>query len=260
MAAYSIGFLGGGRITRVLLGGWSRIGRLPGRIVVSDSDPQVLSGLQARFSTVETVGDANVIALQQDVVFVALHPPVLAEVLRSLPHTPRDTSLLISLAPKITLARLAQLTGGFDRWVRVIPNAPSIVGSGFNPVAYSPALTGTDRDIVQELFSPLGEIPEVDEDKLEAFAVLTAMGPTYFWPMLYELTALSQKFGLTPAETRCGLQQMLAGAVATMAEANLDAAAVQDLIPVKPLAELDETAVAKCRAKLTAVFERIRPD
>lgn len=255
----SIGFLGGGRITRVLLGGWSRAGQLPDRMVVSDSDPEVLAALRDRFTTIEAVGDASAIAFEQDVVFVALHPPVIPEVLASLPRPPRDTSIVVSLAPKITLRKLTELLRGFDRVARVIPNAPSIVGEGFNPIACSTTLSAVDREVLGHLLHPLGEHPEVAESKLEAYAVLTAMGPTYFWPMLYELVALSESFGLTQAEALDGLRHMLAGTVGTMAHAGLDAAAVQDLIPVKPLAGLDASVLATCRTKLTAVFERIKP-
>lgn len=255
----SIGFLGGGRITRVILGGWNLADQVPSRIVVSDSDPLVLAALQDRFPAVETVGDANEIAFEQDVVFLALHPPAIPEVLASLSQPPRAPRIVLSLAPKITLGRLTEMLGGFDRLARVIPNAPSIVAAGFNPIACSAALSQADRKVIDELLGPLGEHPEVEESKLEAFAILTAMGPTYFWPMLYELTSLSETFGLTRSEALNGLRHVLSGAVATMSDSGLDAVAVQDLIPVKPLAELDAPTLATCRTKLAAVFEKIKP-
>ncbi len=46
-------------------------------------------------------------------------------------------AVVVSLAPVLTLARLSEMLGGFGRLVRVLPNAPSLVGAGFNPVAFA---------------------------------------------------------------------------------------------------------------------------
>ncbi len=78
----------------------------------------------------------------------------------------------------------------------MIPNAPSIINEGYNPVAFHPALAGTDKESLLALFKILGDCPEVDEEKLESYAILTAMGPTYLWFQLYELHSLGRQFGL----------------------------------------------------------------
>ena len=79
------------------------------------------------------------------------------------------------LAPKFTVGKLTELLGGFARVARVIPNAPSVVNFGFNPVAFAPVLGANHKREISELLAPLGECPEVAEEKLEAYAVLTAM-------------------------------------------------------------------------------------
>jgi pyrroline-5-carboxylate reductase len=38
MTNRSVGFIGGGRVARILLGGLKRAGQLPDRVVVSDSN------------------------------------------------------------------------------------------------------------------------------------------------------------------------------------------------------------------------------
>ena len=85
-------------------------------------------------------------------------------------------------------------------------------------------------------------------------------GPgNHFWPLLYELIGLAESFGLSKREAESGLKQMLAGAVATMLESGLDGAAVQDLIPVKPLADLQQTILEAYRMNLKEAFEKIKP-
>src|SRR5512136_2135079 len=49
MSEPSIGIVGGGRVTRILLAGWKRANRRPSRIVVSDIDAKPLAFLQTEF-------------------------------------------------------------------------------------------------------------------------------------------------------------------------------------------------------------------
>jgi len=259
MNTKTIGFVGGGRITRIFLGGWRKAGTMPAKVVISDSDAQARARVKESFGAVAIVCDDNAAAMGQDVVFLALLPPAIPDALDKLQVSIRRTSILVSLAPKLTMVRLSALLGGFERLVRMIPNAPSIVGAGFNPLAFSSSLTPADRGLVKDLLSPLGEVYETEEEKLEAFAVLTGMGPTYFWPLLYELVALGESFGLTSMEATAGVRQMLAGTVATKFDSWLDAKAVQDLIPVKPLADVEQMILEAYRTKLKAVFGKIRP-
>ena len=203
MSGKTVGFIGGGRITRVFLGGWARAGQMPASVVVSDTDSAVLARLKQAHGTVETVAD-NSAAAAQDVVFVALHPPVIPEALGQVKASLKSGAIVVSSAPKLTFAKLTGLLDGFDRLARVIPNAPSIVGAGFNPVAFSSALVDADRDVVRGLFRSLGKCCETAEEKLEAYAVITGMGPTYFWPLLYELIALGESFGLSRSEAESG--------------------------------------------------------
>ncbi|MGQ9576874.1 MAG: pyrroline-5-carboxylate reductase family protein [Thermoguttaceae bacterium] len=259
MAEKTIGFVGGGRIVRVLLGGWARAGNMPRQIVVSDVDEQVLARLKQQYPNLQTVLGDNAPAASQEIVLLALHPPAIPEALPKLRPALRGEAVLVSLAPKLTIARLSALLGGFDRIARMIPNAPSLVGAGLNPIAYAGPLSFDDRNSLQQLLAPLGECPEVPEEKLEAYAVITAMGPTYFWPVLYELIGLAESFGLSRPEAASAVKQMLAGTLATMIQSGLDPQGVHDLIPVRPLADAEPMILEAYRTKLKGVFEKIRP-
>ena len=69
----SVGFVGGGRITAVLLSALARNPDAAARAVVSDSDPKVRRRLVARFPGMAVDAD-NTEPARQDVVFLALHP------------------------------------------------------------------------------------------------------------------------------------------------------------------------------------------
>ena len=70
----TIGFVGGGRIVRIMLAAWAKANAMPVRVVVSDADEQVLSRLKQQFPSIETAGADNLKPAAQDVVIVAVHP------------------------------------------------------------------------------------------------------------------------------------------------------------------------------------------
>ncbi|MDI6718238.1 MAG: NAD(P)-binding domain-containing protein [Methanomicrobiales archaeon] len=241
----SIGFIGGGRVARILLGGWQHAGRMPERVVVSDPSADSLRELQSRFPGIHAIPGANPDAAYQDIVLLAVHPPVAPAILAEIVPVLQPGTIVVSLMPKVSIARIASMLGGFQRIVRMIPNAASVVGRGYNPIAFSPALSGQERSRIVALLAPLGDCPEVPEEHLEAYAVLTAMGPTYLWFQFDALTKLGVAFGLPASAAAEGVLKMAEGAIATMAGSGLTPAGVMDLVPVKPLGE-DEAVIRDC--------------
>jgi pyrroline-5-carboxylate reductase len=258
MAIESVGFVGGGRVARIMLEGWQRAAAMPGKVIVSDPSEATLASLKSRYPAIETCLGDNCAAAGQQVVFLGLHPPVFADSVPELAAVLRPDAIAVSLAPKVTIAKLSGLLGGFERLARLIPNAPSIVGAGFNPVAFGPGLDAGSRQAVLELLAPLGDTPVVDEATLEAYAVTSAMGPTYLWFQLYELRDLARSFGLSDEASALAVQRMVAGALATM-DSELTPAEVMDLVPVRPLADSEPAVLDAYRTRLPAVMDRIRP-
>ena len=258
MTRKTIGFIGGGRITRIFLEGWTRAQKFPASVTVSDPNVEVLAKLKARFPAIATTG-SSADAAAKDIVFLAVHPPVLAEAAGQIKASLRPDAVLVSLAPKFTLAKLSGLLGGFARLARVIPNAPSVIGAGFNPVAFAPALAASDKEKITGLLAPLGDCSEVAEEKLEAYAVLSAMGPTYLWFQLQTLREVAAGFGLSDAEIVPAMKRMACGATRTLLESGLTSAEVMDLIPVKPLADMEAQVTEMYRTRLPAIYQKIKP-
>jgi pyrroline-5-carboxylate reductase len=251
-----VGFIGGGRVARILVGGWLHAGALPGDIVVSEPDDTAFARLAERCPGVRRAPAEE--AAATDVVFAALHPPVLASMMPLLRPCIGARATVVSLAPKIPLSALTAGLGT-TRVVRMIPNAPSIIGRGYNPVAFSHGVDGAVRDDVAPLFAPWGAWPEVQEADLEAYAILTGMGPTYYWYQWQALREAAGQFGLSPGRTDDALRQTLDGALATLLESGLSPAEVMDLIPVRPLQAIEESVTAAYATALPALFAKIRP-
>jgi pyrroline-5-carboxylate reductase len=258
METRSIGFIGGGRVAHIILGGWAKAGKLPDRIVVSDVSVDVLNRLQARFPGIRITPNDNKAPASQEMVFLGLHPPAVAGCLTAIKSCLKPDAILISLVPKLSIARLSENLGGFKSIVRLIPNAPSIIGEGYNPVVFSGAMNETKRAEVRSLLDCLGKCPEVEESKLEAYAIVTAMGPTYLWFQLNELQLIAESFGLSHEEATAGIAGMVAGTGKTLFQSGLPAEQVIDLIPVKPLGEEEVNIKSAYHARLEGLYQKLK--
>ena len=109
MKTKSLGFIGGGRITRILLQGFKQNGLVFSRIVVAETNQSVINALKHKFPEIK-IDDGDLReTMQNDIVFIALHPPMVMEILPKIRALLGMDTLLVSLAPKITLEKMRGL-------------------------------------------------------------------------------------------------------------------------------------------------------
>jgi len=251
----SVGFVGGGRIVRVFLSGWKQANCMPPAVTVSDPSADALAKLKELFPQVQTTTD-NTVSASQEIVFLAVHPPVAKEVLPLLAGSLK-ARLLVSLAPVLTTENLSGLLRGFPRIARTIPNAPSAVAMGFNPVAFGSGTGTEDQERVLALLRPLGDCPIVSETDLEAYALISGRGPTYLWPLLFELIATARTLGLSAGAAVRAVEKTVLGSLALATGGQMSADEAMDLIPVKPMSEA-AVLPAALRASLPGLLAQMR--
>ncbi len=259
MKNQSIGFIGGGRITRIILQALKNAQVSVNRIAVFDPQEAVLTTLKERFSEIEVSADEIGEAACADIVFLAVHPPVLMETLGKINTLLRPEAILISLAPKITIQKMQEALGGHPSIARINPSASSIINEGLNPVCFAQGISESVKQTILDFMKPLGASPEVPEQKIEAYAMISAMGPTYFWPQIQRLKELAIQFGMEEAEAESVITDMLWGTTETLFNSGLSYEEVMDLVPVKPLAEVEPIILGYYNQYLTGLFNKIKP-
>lgn len=257
MKKKSLGFIGGGRITRIFLQAFESKHVNFSSVVVCDTNDDVLKTLKKQFPKIQMTDSCN-LAAQQEIVFIALHPPVIMEALDKIKDCISENTQLISLAPKISIAKIVDKLAN-DNVVRMIPNATSYINKGYNPICFSSKYSAKEKHSLLVLLSLLGKTFEVEESKLEAYAIISAMLPTYFWFQWEETLKIGMQMGLDETESKEAIQETLIAAINLFYNSKLSSEEVMDLIPVKPIAE-HETTIKNCLSgKLIPLFEKIKP-
>lgn len=258
MEKKSIGFIGGGRISRIMLHAFSTKKMEFASITVCDSNIEVLNNLKTEFPSIQITDDSNRCA-NKDVVIVALHPPVILKTLNAVKDVVKQNAIVISLAPKVTIEKL-YATLSTQNIVRMIPNATSYINKGYNPVCFSDSFSASEKLDILQILRVLGYTFETDEQKLESYAIISAMLPTYFWFQWQELEKIGLKIGLDSKETKEAIRETILAATQLFYNPDLAHEEVMDLIPLKPVAE-HEQAIRDCfNDKLISLFEKIKPE
>ncbi|MBA4409458.1 MAG: hypothetical protein C0397_08550 [Odoribacter sp.] len=257
MKTKSLGFIGGGRITGIFLQAFVNKKAIFESISVFDTNQETLQALKLKFPFIQILTSASE-AAKKDVVFLALHPPVIMETLAKIKNDVNEQTIFISLAPKITIIKMAAVLP-INQIIRLIPSATSVINHGYNPASFSSGMSEIQKWYILEMLNLLGHTFETAEEKLEGYALLSAMLPTYFWFQWNELENIGAEFGLSNAECRESIYETLNAALNTMYRSGMRPDEVMNLIPVKPIGENEAQIKGIYQEKLMGLWEKIKP-
>lgn len=145
----TLGFIGGGRLTGIFLGGLRKAGALSQKIMVSDVREEALERIKSSFPGIHAYLKDNSKPFSADYVFLAVPPPLVLQVTREGKENLKETAVVFSPAPGIRISQILEALSGFKRIVRVIPNAPSLICQGFNPLTFSEGFSGEEKNEIK---------------------------------------------------------------------------------------------------------------
>ena len=253
----SVGFIGGGRITKIFLQGFKNADFELESVKVYEPNVETLEKLITVFPQIEKSETAAAAASQQ-IVFLAVHPPVMMETLQNIKDAVTESTIVVSLAPKITLEKMAAVLPT-KKLARMIPNATSFINDGFNPVSFHSEMNENEKKQILKLSKKLGKTFETEEAKLEGYAIVSAMLPTYFWFQWQELEKIALETGLSAEDARKAVKQTLKKAWKLYYKSGLTPTEIIDLIPVKPIGENEPEIKNILNTKLIGLFGKIKP-
>lgn len=223
MMEYNIGFIGGGNMSRSIVGGMVATGYSADRIWVSDPDTAQLDKIQ-KVATVNTTQD-NLVAIENcDCLVLAVKPQVMKEVISPFMSALKQKApLIISIAAGIRCESIAGWLGGYERIIRVMPNTPSLVQKGAAGLFALPGISSEEREFAGEIMSTIGISTWVSEESLmDAVTALSGSGPAYFFLVMEAMIAAGQELGLSESTARTLTIQTALGAASLASQSDAD--------------------------------------
>lgn len=239
MTSTRIAFIGGGNMTRGLLGGLLARGTDPALVTVTAATEATRTAL-ARDLGVRTSADNAAAVSGASVVVLSVKPQVLRDVTRQLaPALRPGAPLVISVAAGIRTAQLRSWIGADTMppipVVRAMPNRPALLGAGATGMYADRSVAPEQRKLAEELLAAAGLAVWVDEeDELDLVTALSGSGPAYFFRLAEVMAEAAAAAGLDAAVARRLAAQTLAGAGRMVAaEQSPDLAAMRAAVTSK---------------------------
>jgi pyrroline-5-carboxylate reductase len=123
-----------------------------------------------------------------------------------------------------------------------MPNAPSLLGCGLNPVAFGQQADGAARKTILELLACLGETIEVRDDQMNWCVGLSGAAMRSLLPALEGMIQAGLEAGLSEADARQVAGMVMQGTAALALKTDLS---IEQIKTLTPMQTVDEAAVAQ---------------
>ncbi|HLH75847.1 MAG TPA: pyrroline-5-carboxylate reductase [Candidatus Binataceae bacterium] len=221
-----LGFIGAGHMATALAQGLvARRVMRPAQMLAADIDARARRRF-SRATGAKTCTDLSEVLAAAPALVLAVKPQSVAAVIERIGALangarPGQDKLVISIAAGIPLATLE---GGLPgaRVIRVMPNAPAMVGEGMAALARGRRAKPADLAFAHQLFVAVGEAVVVkDEALLDAVTALSGSGPAYVYLFIKALTEAACAEGLSAPQALAMALQTVRGAEAQMRQSKL---------------------------------------
>jgi pyrroline-5-carboxylate reductase len=218
-----IAIIGGGSMGEALLAGLLRSDRQVKDMVVSERMPSRAKYLSETYS-VQVTSSVVDAAENATYVIVAVKPSDVESVVREIAEAAANSDtdsveqVFVTVAAGVATSFYESKLPAGAPVIRVMPNAPALVGAGVSALAKGRFATPEQLKEVAALFDCVGSVITVPESQLDAVTAVSGSGPAYFFLLVEALVDAAVAVGLPrPVATDLAVQTM-AGSAAMLLE------------------------------------------
>ncbi|TGE32147.1 pyrroline-5-carboxylate reductase [Desulfosporosinus sp. Sb-LF] len=210
-----IGFIGGGNMAEAIIGGLRKTDKDLQILVTNRSNHERLQHLVDKYDIKAT--QLQEIVDSSRVLVIAVKPKDVREVLKHLKNYNLEDKLIISVAAGITLKLFYKYLPGVAV-IRVMPNTSTAVLHSMTGLVRGENVTQEQVESAERIFSAIGRILWIPEEKMNALIALSGSGPAYFYLFTESLIQAGVQLGLSEEEAEMLARETLVGAGKMLAE------------------------------------------
>lgn len=231
-----IAVIGAGNIGRILLERLSLNGIPDAQLLVCDAD-EVRAGKASRRFGPRACALTDEPLLRSDIFLLTAPPKATLDVLKTLAPNLHQGQIIVSFAAAVSMSRLEAVVPSGVMVARVMPNAPSKVSKGMNPVAFGSNVTSKERRLIESLLQTLGATLEVRDEQMNWCVGLTGAAMRSLLPALEGMTQVGVEAGFIEADARRMAAQVMFGTATLVLETDLSFEEIKALTPMETVNE-----------------------
>ena len=186
-----IGFIGCGKMAGAIIKGINGMGF---NIIASKSSPDNLDETSKKLG-VEITLDNKFLVENSEVIFIAVKPNQVENVLEEVKQLITPDKLVVSIAAGVTIGFIKNIINS-ERIVRVMPNTPVLVGEGMSGICGGKYTDEGDLKYIKSLMESIGKCIIVDESQIDIVTAISGSGPAFFYKVINDIARAGEKLGL----------------------------------------------------------------
>lgn len=225
-----IGFIGLGSMGNAILQGILSSGMIPGtQFYVYDTHTEIGESLQ-QSSSINNLESAKAVVRESDIVFVAVKPNVIVDVLTDIQKELKKNTIIISIAAGVSIKTIANSVGYEQKIVRVMPNTPALVNAAMCSITPNTEITDEELTIVQSLLNCIGKTEIVPEYQIDAVVGASGSSPAFVFMFIEALADGAVKGGLSRKQAYKFAAQTVLGSAKLLLETGKHPGELKDMV------------------------------
>ncbi len=146
-----------------------------------------------KFKIISSYKDLNINDIET--ILIAVKPKDIHDLLNDLKKYIFQDTLILSIAAGIKIKKISSILKK-NPIGRIMPNTPCQIRKGISVITFSKNCKNSHKIITKNIFSSIGEVIELPENKLDIVTAISGSGPAYFAYLIEALTISGSKLGL----------------------------------------------------------------
>ena len=225
-----IGFIGAGNMGSAMMGGIISSGLVEIHdIIASAHTKETAEKIKSELKVETTTNNRRVVEFA-DLIFLAVKPQVMPEVIDEIKDMDFSSKIIVSIAAGQSLDKLKNLFGCNQKFVRVMPNTPALVGEAMSALSPNELVTDEELHNVVTLFETFGKAEVVPEKLQDAVVGVSGSSPAYVYMFIEALADGAVAEGMPRAQAYKFAAQSVLGSAKMVLETGEHPGVLKDAV------------------------------
>ncbi|QGT99692.1 Pyrroline-5-carboxylate reductase [Candidatus Syntrophocurvum alkaliphilum] len=244
-----IGVIGCGKMAYAILKGITSNMDNKYDLYVSDIDKEKINNFVEDFGAISSTNKE--VAEQAEIIFLAVKPTQIQDVIISLNTFFNDNQVIVSVAAGISVSKLEENLTENIPVLRVMPNTPSLLMQGVAAISPGTYVDDYHIDMVRGIFDNLGFCISIDEKYMDSITAVSGSGPAYVYLVIESMINAAINVGLDSSLARELVLNTFKGSIAMIEQTELHPAELRQQVmspggtTVAGVRQLEENGIRK---------------
>ncbi len=193
MISKIIGVIGTGNMGGAIIDGLMSRGIIsPDNLLLTNRDIDKANMFYDKYKT--SVMDAEEVIERSDIILIAVKPKDIDSLVPILARY--NDKVIISVLAGITIEYFRNHLDASIQVARVMPNIPSTISKGVISISYSENISDESREVVDTIFSSIGEVYHIEERMINISTGLSGSSPAYMFLIVDAIAKVGIDYGM----------------------------------------------------------------